>query len=38
MKAMRLVRYLKEGKMTFYMLGDEHAEELIRLGMRHVCE
>ena len=38
MKAMRLVRYRKEGKMTFYMLDDGHVEELIRLGVRHVCE
>ena len=38
MKAMRLVTYRKEGKMTFYMLNDEHIEELIRLGVRHVSE
>lgn len=38
MKAMRLVTYRKEGKMTFYMLDDEHIEELIRLGVRHVSE
>ena len=38
MKAMRLVAYRKEGKMTYYMLDDEHIEELIRLGARHVSE
>ena len=38
MKAMRLVTYRKEGKMTFYMLDDDHIEELIRLGVRHVSE
>ena len=38
MKAMRLVTYRKEGKMTFYMLEDEHIEDLIRLGVRHVSE
>jgi len=38
MKAMRLVTYRKEGKMTFYMLDDEHIEQLIRLGVRHVSE
>src|SRR5512135_2403847 len=27
MKAMRLVTYRKEGKMTYYMLDDEHIEE-----------
>ena len=38
MKALRLVAYRKEGKMTYYMLDDEHVEELIRLGERHVSE
>lgn len=38
MKAMRLVTYRKEGKMTYYMLDDEHIEALIRLGVRHVSE
>jgi ArsR family transcriptional regulator len=38
MKAMRLVAYRKEGKMMFYMLDDDHVEELIRLGVRHVTE
>lgn len=38
MKTMRLVKYRKEGKMTFYMLDDEHIEQLIRLGVRHVQE
>ncbi len=38
MKTMRLVTYRKEGKMTYYMLDDEHVEELIRLGVRHVSE
>jgi len=38
MKAMRLVKYRKEGKMTFYMLDDDHIEELLRLSVRHVTE
>lgn len=38
MKTMRLVTYRKEGKMTYYMLDDEHIEDLIRLGVRHVAE
>lgn len=38
MKAMRLVTYRREGKMTYYMLDDEHIEDLIRLGVRHVME
>ena len=38
MKTMRLVTYRKEGKMTYYMLDDEHIEQLIGLGVRHVQE
>jgi ArsR family transcriptional regulator, lead/cadmium/zinc/bismuth-responsive transcriptional repressor len=38
MKAMRLVTYRKEGKMTYYMLDDEHIEELIQMGVKHVGE
>lgn len=38
MKAMRIVKYRKEGKMTYYMLDDDHVEELIRLSVRHVSE
>lgn len=38
LKAMRLVTYRKEGKMTYYMLDDEHIEELIQLGIQHVSE
>jgi len=38
MKSMRLVRYRKEGKMTYYMLDDDHIEQLIRLGVKHVSE
>lgn len=38
MKALRLVTFRKEGKMTYYMLDDEHIEELIQMGVRHVAE
>jgi DNA-binding transcriptional ArsR family regulator len=38
MKTMRLVTFRKEGKMTYYMLDDEHVEELITMGVRHVTE
>ena len=38
MKTMRLVKYRKEGKMTYYMLDDQHIEDLIRLAVRHVEE
>jgi DNA-binding transcriptional ArsR family regulator len=38
MKTMRLVRHRKEGKMSYYTLDDEHIEDLIRVGVRHVSE
>jgi ArsR family transcriptional regulator len=38
MKAMRLVQYRREGRMTYYMLDDQHIEDLIRTGVRHVAE
>jgi ArsR family transcriptional regulator len=38
MKAMRLVAYRREGRMTYYMLDDQHIEDLIRIGVRHVGE
>src|SRR5512140_17552 len=38
LKAMRIVKYRKEGKMTYYMLDDDHVEQLINLSVRHVTE
>ncbi len=38
MRAMRLVRYRKEGKMVYYRLDDKHIEQLIRVGVDHVSE
>jgi DNA-binding transcriptional ArsR family regulator len=38
LKAMRLVRYRKEGKMAYYALDDEHIEDLVRVCVRHVSE
>ena len=38
MKTMRLVKYRREGKMSYYTLDDEHIEDLIRLGVKHVSE
>jgi ArsR family transcriptional regulator len=38
LKTMRLVTYRREGKMTYYALDDDHIEDLIRLGVRHVGE
>lgn len=38
LKTMRLVRYRREGKMTYYMLDDGHIDQLISLGLKHVAE
>jgi len=38
LKALRLVKHRKEGKMVFYSLDDEHIEDLIRVAQRHVSE
>jgi DNA-binding transcriptional ArsR family regulator len=38
LKALRLATYRREGKMTYYMLDDDHIHALIRLGLRHVSE
>ena len=38
LKAMRLVSFRREGKMTYYALDDEHIDDLIRVGVRHVAE
>jgi len=38
MRAMRLVRYHKEGKMVYYRLDDAHIGRLIHLGAEHVSE
>ena len=38
LKALRLVRYRRDGKLTYYMLDDDHIERLIGLGVRHVTE
>ena len=38
LKTMRLVTFRREGKMTYYELDDEHIEDLIRVGVRHVGE
>lgn len=38
LKTMRLVTYRREGKQTYYMLDDEHIEQLIQLAVRHVNE
>jgi DNA-binding transcriptional ArsR family regulator len=38
LKAMRLVKYRRAGKMAYYTLDDEHIADLINQGLRHVEE
>ena len=38
LKASKLVRCRREGKIIFYMLDDEHVEDIINLGLEHVIE
>jgi DNA-binding transcriptional ArsR family regulator len=38
LRALRLVKYRKAGKMAYYSLDDEHIADLIHQGLRHVEE
>ncbi len=38
LKASKLVKCRREGKIIFYMLDDEHVREIINLGLEHVIE
>ncbi len=38
LKAMRLVRYRREGKMAFYALDDEHIINIFDMGFQHIEE
>lgn len=38
LRAMRLVKYRRTGKMAYYTLDDEHIADLIKQGLRHVEE
>lgn len=38
LKAARLVRYRKDGKVVYYSLNDEHVKEIFNTGMQHVLE
>ena len=38
LKAMRLVKYAREGKMVYYSLDDEHIMNLIREAQAHLAE
>lgn len=38
LKALRLVKYIRDGKMVFYSLDDEHILNLIREAQEHFAE
>lgn len=38
LKNLRVVKFTRKGKMTYYMLDDEHIEDLLRFTVRHVSE
>lgn len=38
LKAARLVRYRREGKVIYYSLDDEHIKHVFDEGLRHVTE
>lgn len=38
LRATRLVRSRREGKMVYYRLDDQHVEHLIKEGLRHADE
>jgi DNA-binding transcriptional ArsR family regulator len=38
LRQMRLVRYRRDGKLTYYSLDDEHVAQLFDLGLQHVRE
>lgn len=38
LKASKLVRCRRQGKIIFYMLDDEHVRDIINLGLEHIIE
>ena len=38
LRAMRLVKYRKEGRVVYYSLDDEHIRNLFQQGLHHVVE
>ena len=38
LRALKLVKYRKEGRTVYYSLDDEHIERLFRQGLEHVQE
>jgi len=38
LRALKLVKYRREGRMAYYSLDDEHIERLFRQGLEHIRE
>lgn len=38
LRASRLVKYRRDGKISYYSLNDEHVETIISMGMVHIKE
>ena len=38
LRALRVVKQRKDGKLAFYSLDDEHIEDLVRVASRHSTE
>lgn len=38
LKALKLVKYRREGRMAYYSLDDEHIAKLLQQGLEHVRE
>jgi DNA-binding transcriptional ArsR family regulator len=38
LRANNLVRYRREGKLSYYCLADDHVETIIDMGLEHILE
>ena len=38
LKDSKLVKFRKEGNMTYYYLADDHVEKIFKMGCKHVNE
>ena len=36
MRSQRIVRYIKDGKNTYYTLDDKHVEDVLKSGIEHI--
>jgi DNA-binding transcriptional ArsR family regulator len=37
LRELHIVRYTKSGRHVFYKLDDDHVEQLLQLGLAHIC-